>query len=74
MPAPIQVELAPHSIEWATKAIDESGRIAVVLGSNLVSVHRVGSTAIPSICAKPILDLMPAALEYYRPAAGAKLQ
>jgi len=59
MPMPIKVELAPHSVEWAAKAIEESGRIAAALGSNLVSVHHIGSTAIPSICAKPILDLMP---------------
>lgn len=59
MPPPIKVELAPHSIEWGARASKESKRIATVLGSNLVSVHHIGSTAIPSICAKPILDLLP---------------
>jgi GrpB-like predicted nucleotidyltransferase (UPF0157 family) len=59
MPPPIKVELVPHSDEWATRAGEESDRIAAALGSNLLLVHHVGSTAIPSICAKPILDLMP---------------
>lgn len=59
MPAPIKVDLAPHSIEWSARASEESKRIAAASGSNLVLVHHVGSTAIPSICAKPILDLMP---------------
>lgn len=59
MPAPIEVELVPHSVAWAVNADEESKRFAAALGANLVLVHHVGSTAIPSICAKPILDLMP---------------
>jgi GrpB-like predicted nucleotidyltransferase (UPF0157 family) len=59
MPAPIRVVLVPHSSEWGAKASEESSRIATALAANLVFVHHVGSTAIPSICAKPILDLMP---------------
>jgi len=59
MPAPIKVELVPHSVEWAARAGEESGRVAAALGSNLILVHHVGSTSIPAICAKPILDLIP---------------
>jgi GrpB-like predicted nucleotidyltransferase (UPF0157 family) len=59
MPASIKVELVPHSAEWAAKAREESKRISAALGLNLVAIHHIGSTAIPSICAKPILDLMP---------------
>lgn len=59
MPAPIKVELIPHSAEWTSKARAESERIMKALGPNILAVHHVGSTAIRSICAKPILDLMP---------------
>jgi len=59
MPAPIKVELLPHSLEWETRATAESARILSMLGSNGVAVHHIGSTAISGICAKPVLDLLP---------------
>lgn len=59
MPAPIRVELVPHSLEWASAAHAESLRLLKILGANLVSVHHIGSTSIPGICAKPVIDLIP---------------
>jgi GrpB-like predicted nucleotidyltransferase (UPF0157 family) len=59
MPPPIKVELVAHSPEWAAGASEEGGRIMAALGPNIVTIHHVGSTAIPGICAKPILDLIP---------------
>lgn len=58
-PAPIPVELRIHAPEWAQAAANEAARLAAVLGENLITVHHVGSTSIPGICAKPILDLLP---------------
>ena len=59
MPPPIPVELLPHDPAWAETAARESDRLATALGSNLLTVYHVGSTAIPGIRAKPIVDLMP---------------
>jgi GrpB-like predicted nucleotidyltransferase (UPF0157 family) len=59
MPPPIKVELVSHSTEWATAASEEGSRIMAALGPKVVTIHHIGSTAIPGICAKPILDLMP---------------
>jgi GrpB-like predicted nucleotidyltransferase (UPF0157 family) len=58
-PSVIPVELVPHRDEWAAMAKAESARIGGILGENLIAVHHVGSTAIPRIMAKPIVDLMP---------------
>lgn len=52
------VELLPHDPVWARRAREEAYAIADVLGEDLLSVHHVGSTAVPGMCAKPILDLM----------------
>lgn len=59
MPPPIPVELVPHAPEWAAQAAAAGARLAGALGDVLVAVHHIGSTAIPGIAAKPILDLMP---------------
>lgn len=59
MPPPIKVELQPHDPQWAKNAIAESKALASILGATLLTVHHVGSTAIPGIHAKPVLDLIP---------------
>ncbi len=53
------VELVPHDQRWAARAASEGQRLAKMLGETLVAVHHVGSTAIPGILAKPIIDLIP---------------
>lgn len=63
MPPPIKVKLLPHSPQWARHAEREANRLREALGSNLVAVHHIGSTAIPGIRAKPILDLLPVVLD-----------
>ncbi|MCA6108961.1 GrpB family protein [Bradyrhizobium cenepequi] len=59
MPPPIKVELLPHSPGWSHLADAEAQLLAGAFGPNLRTVHHIGSTAIPGIRAKPILDLMP---------------
>ena len=59
MPPPLPVELVPHAPEWAGEAAAEAARLKGALGDTLVTVHHIGSTAIPGILAKPILDLIP---------------
>ena len=59
MPPPIPVELRQHDPSWAENARREAARLTAAIGEVIVAVHHVGSTAIPGIRAKPILDLMP---------------
>ena len=53
-----KVELLPHQEEWATKAGDTAAELWQILGDAAVDIQHVGSTSIPAICAKPILDLV----------------
>jgi len=55
----IRVELHPHSDHWAEMARAETARLHRALGGVLVTVHHIGSTSIPGIMAKPIVDLIP---------------
>jgi GrpB-like predicted nucleotidyltransferase (UPF0157 family) len=53
-----KVEVVPHELKWREAFEVESKSVADALGGNVVTVHHIGSTAIPSIYAKPVIDLL----------------
>ena len=53
--------MKPHDPAWADAFDSASTLVMEALGSNAISVHHIGSTAIPNIWAKPIIDMMIAA-------------
>ncbi|AFY49121.1 hypothetical protein Nos7524_3324 [Nostoc sp. PCC 7524] len=53
-----KVEVVPHNPNWRSEFASESQQIALALRENLVAVHHIGSTAIPQIYAKPIIDIL----------------
>lgn len=55
---PYAVRLVPHDPHWAEQADIEAGRIHQAVGPAIAAIHHVGSTSIPGIVAKPIIDLM----------------
>ena len=59
MPPPIAVRLHQYDPSWAEAARREVERLTATVGEVIITVHHIGSTAIPGICAKPIVDLMP---------------
>ena len=76
MPPPIAVRLLPHDPHWAALAEAEATRVRRAAGPSKLQIHHIGSTAIPGIAAKPILDLLAVAsslaeLEAARPALEA---
>jgi len=58
---PFPVVLAPHDPHWAGEAARLGNELRAALGTLLRDVHHIGSTAIPGIRAKPIIDLIPVA-------------
>ncbi len=58
MSAPIPVILAAYNPEWPRMAASHAERLRVI-GSSLVIVYHIGSTSVPGLAAKPIIDLMP---------------
>lgn len=54
----MKVEVVPHSPLWRDAFEAEAKHVAGALGENVVAVHHVGSTAIPEIYAKPVIDLL----------------
>lgn len=51
------VRLAPHQAVWSVLFEEEKGRLEKALGSAVLDVQHIGSTSIPGIKAKPILDV-----------------
>ena len=54
----MKVEVVPHNPHWLNAFEAEAIHVAAALGENVVAVHHIGSTAIPNIYAKPVIDLL----------------
>ena len=52
------VRLTEHRSVWAELYREEEKRIRTALGSLIIDLQHIGSTAIPGIKAKPILDML----------------
>lgn len=52
------VKLYPHEQLWETQAQETISRLKEILGDTVKDIRHVGSTAIKSIKAKPIIDIM----------------
>ncbi|MCB0063168.1 MAG: GrpB family protein [Caldilineaceae bacterium] len=48
-----------YSPEWPAAFAAEAERLRALFGDTVVTIHHVGSTSIPGLAAKPIIDLMP---------------
>lgn len=55
---PYYVRLLPHDPHWAEQAAAEAERLIEALRPTLTQVTHIGSTSIPGIVAKPIVDLL----------------
>jgi GrpB-like predicted nucleotidyltransferase (UPF0157 family) len=53
-----RVEVVPHDRNWRSTFEIESRQISLALSDNSIALHHIGSTAIPNIYAKPIIDIL----------------
>ena len=53
-----RVEVVPYNANWPVKYEEEVKRIKKVLGPEIVASHHIGSTSIPGMSAKPIIDIL----------------
>ncbi len=58
MKNPRKVEMVPYNLDWPNLFTQEANRIQNALGQQLKEIYHIGSTAIPNMPAKPIIDMM----------------
>jgi GrpB-like predicted nucleotidyltransferase (UPF0157 family) len=54
-----EIRIVAYDLAWAEQFREAASRIAPVFGNELLSIHHIGSTSIPGMSAKPIIDIMP---------------
>jgi GrpB-like predicted nucleotidyltransferase (UPF0157 family) len=52
------IVLVPYDPRWCSDFEQESASVRAALGDLLMALHHIGSTAIPGIVAKPVVDML----------------
>ncbi len=54
-----QIKVVPYDPAWPTLFTNEAAKIKEAMGENLITIHHIGSTSVPGLDAKPIIDMIP---------------
>ena len=52
------IQLCPYSPDWAMLYQQQEKTIKKALGDRVMGIEHVGSTSVPGLCAKPIIDIV----------------
>lgn len=63
---PASVHLEPYNDGWPDMYRAETDQVTAAIGSDLVAIENVGSTAVPGMPAKPIIDILAAVATWDR--------
>jgi GrpB-like predicted nucleotidyltransferase (UPF0157 family) len=53
-----RIEIHLYDAQWPRRFQKEAARIAWALGDQVIRIEHIGSTAVPGIAAKPVIDIM----------------
>jgi len=53
-----QIEIHPYDPHWPRRFREEASRIDAALGELSLTIEHVGSTSVPGLVAKPVIDIM----------------
>lgn len=57
-PDRVRIELHPYDPEWPSRFADLADRVHRALGEKALLLEHVGSTSVPGLSAKPVIDLV----------------
>ena len=52
------VQLAPHNPKWSEWYAEERENVLAAVGDNVARIDHIGSTSVPGLVAKPIVDIL----------------
>lgn len=52
------IHIMPYDLAWPARFQHHAGVVSRALGDSLIAVHHVGSTSVPGLAAKPIIDIL----------------
>lgn len=55
---PVTVTVVDYDPSWPLRFEELQARVRAALGANAVTVEHIGSTAVPGLAAKPIIDIL----------------
>lgn len=53
------IKVVDYDPKWPKMFASEAERIKQALGNNCITIHHIGSTSVPDLSAKPIIDMLP---------------
>jgi GrpB-like predicted nucleotidyltransferase (UPF0157 family) len=53
-----EIEVVPYDPTWPNRFVQESQRLRAALGPLCLALEHIGSTAVPNLVAKPLIDMM----------------
>ena len=52
------IEVVPYNSQWEEEYRKEAKEISSIMSDEIVEIHHIGSTSIPNIHAKPVIDIL----------------
>jgi GrpB-like predicted nucleotidyltransferase (UPF0157 family) len=51
------IEIVPYQANWTEEFVSLGRQIREVLGDRALAIHHIGSTSVPELCAKDVIDV-----------------
>lgn len=61
-----KVEVCPYNEKWVSLFEEEADHLRHIFDEQMVAIYHIGSTSVPGLKAKPIIDIMPVVKNIHR--------
>lgn len=61
-----KVEVCSYNEMWSFMFAEESEKLKAIFGQEMADIYHIGSTSVPGLTAKPIIDIMPVVKDIHK--------